>query len=200
MILQRQVTLQKAARFYHTVVVIERRPGVMTAQPGGWKREESLSFGLLQGQRTMTQNAPRKKKEESRNIPPLSSFSCLYNHVFLLFSVTVNFTLKTRGSYKSAWLSLQALVIRRGRQNCDVVLNVVTRLTERTQDFPRASVIIGSDRELQLIFLKFRSEISLVLLEKLQSEGFPVGLSNRRPISILSALTKAAIDLLRSAL
>lgn len=35
MILQRQVTLQKAERFYHTVVVIERRPGVMTAQPGG---------------------------------------------------------------------------------------------------------------------------------------------------------------------
>lgn len=81
MILQRQVTLQKAARFYHTVVVIERRPGVMTAQPGGWKREESLSFGLLQGQRTMTQNAPEKKKKN----PETSLRSALF-HAYTIMS------------------------------------------------------------------------------------------------------------------
>lgn len=41
---------------------------------GGWKREESLSFGLLQGQRTMTQNAPKKKKN-----PETSLHSALFH-------------------------------------------------------------------------------------------------------------------------
>lgn len=102
MILQRQVTLQKAVRFYRTVAVIERRPGVMTAQPGEESGERAKGeFILWLSPRTKDNDSKcnPKKKEESRNVRPLTQLFFM-----LIQSCLPSIQCHCEPSFENQWL------------------------------------------------------------------------------------------------
>lgn len=87
MILQSQVTLQKAVRFYHTIVVIERRPGVMTAQPGAGEVEARGEFILRPSPGTKDNDSKCTEKKKKKKNPETS----LHSALFLAYTIMSSF-------------------------------------------------------------------------------------------------------------